>query len=113
MVELEEAVVKMGVLVEGLFGLVVASGDVALGVEVFGADLGDVHINEVSVVAIHLEEFVLSVETIGVNVVADVNVLVGQDVLGLVGWVSGGAHTGDVHVGFFLVLVNSEVEVLF
>ena len=73
-IELKVDVVKMAVSVLGVRNLVVLSRDVALLVEVLGADLGDVHIDHVSVVTIDLHHLVLII-TIDVDVVTRAGVL--------------------------------------
>jgi hypothetical protein len=74
-VELEVDVVQMSVGALTVSDLVVFGRDVALLVEVLGADLGDVHIDEVVVVAVDLNHLVLVV-AIHVDVVVGAHVLV-------------------------------------
>jgi len=112
MVVFEEPVVKVSVRLKGLFSLVVASGNIALLFEVFGTNLGNVHINKVSVVSVHLEELVFRVKSSSLDVVAHVDVLVGKDNVGLVDGVSRGTEISNSLVGFLLVLVNGKEKVL-
>lgn len=65
--------------------------DVVLLVEVFGADLSDVHVNHVGVVPIYLHHLVFVVP-INVDVVVRADVLVRQDHLGLPVLVTWGVH---------------------
>jgi len=55
MVVFKESVVEVSIRLKSLFGLVVASGYIALLFEVFGTNLGNMHINKVGVVSVHLE----------------------------------------------------------
>ena len=111
-VVLEEAIVQVGVLVAGVLILVETGRHVADFVEVAGADLSNMHVNHVGVITIELEEFVLSVQIFKVNVVIDINVLVGQDDAGLHYRITGTAIFVSANIFAFFVLVNSKVEVL-
>lgn len=80
-VVLEELILQMVVVSLGVINLVEALGDVGLIVKVFRANLSNVKINEISVVAIQFPKFV-TFETGSIDVVVCVNVLVGDNVLG-------------------------------
>lgn len=91
--------------------LVVLGRDVALLVKVLGADLGDVHINEVGVVSVDLHNLVL-VLTIDVDVVVGTGVFVGKNNRRLAVLVTWGVHISDLHVAGLLLLIDLEEEVL-
>lgn len=111
MVEVEEAVVKMLVgLEESWVFLVEPRGDVAFFVQAFRSDLSNVHVYKESVVAIDLKKFVLG-QVFGIDVVLDVNVLVRQDVLGLVVLVAGSSHVVNLDVLALLVFINVKIKV--
>ena len=80
-VVLEELILQVVVIALRVVNLIEALGDVGLIFKVFGANLSNVKINEISVVAIQFPKFV-TFETGGVDVVVGVDVLVRNDVLG-------------------------------
>ena len=90
--------------------LVVFSRDIALLGQVLGANLSDVHVNQIAVVSIDLHDLV-GILTIDVDVVVGTDVLVGQDTAGLAVLVTWGIHVGKLHVAVFLLLINLEEEV--
>ena len=110
-IEIKVLVVQMLVDVFTVSGLVVLSGDVALLLEVFGADLSDMHINEVGVVTVDLHHLV-GVLAVDVDVVVGADVLVGQDHLRLAELVSRGIHVSNLQVASLLLLIDLEEEVL-
>ena len=110
-IEIKVLVVQMLVDVFTVSGLVVLSGDVALLLEVFRADLSDMHINEVGVVTVDLHHLV-GVLAVDVDVVVGADVLVGQDHLRLAELVSWGIHVSNLQVASLLLLIDLEEEVL-
>lgn len=112
MVVLEEAIVKVSVGFWSCLSLVEAGRDVAFINKVLGADLCNVHINHVGVVTIQLEKFVFVVQTLQIDVVLSINVLVGQDDTGLHNRVTRGSVIVGAHVFTNFALINSEVKVL-
>ena len=111
-VELKVNVVQMAVRALSVGDLIVPGRDVALLVEVFGANLSDMHVNHVRVVSIDLHHLVL-VLPINVDVVVGADVLVGQHAGRLSKLVAWGFHVVHFQVLCFLLLVDFEEEVLF
>lgn len=107
-VKLKEAVVEMRVVFLRKFSLIESLWHVALRVQVFRTDLGNVHINQQRVVAVNFEKLLLG--HVCVNVVINVDVLVRKNHVGAVGGVTW--HFGVVHlvVRQLFVFVNSKVE---
>lgn len=94
-----------------MLNLVKSLGNEAFGVKVFGSDLRNVEVNQITIVAIEFKKFV-ALKSCGVDVVLNVNVLMGQNVLGLSVLVSGCLNIMDLEVILFFCFVDSEEEVL-
>lgn len=110
-IELEVDVVKMAMSSLGKSNLVVFSGDVALLVEVLRANLCNVHINHVRVVAVDLHHLLLII-SVDINVMARANVLVRENDLRLSVLVARSLHVPNLKVAVLLGLIYLEVEVL-
>ena len=90
--------------------LVVLGGDIALLLEVLGADLRDVHVNQVGVVPVDFHHLV-GVLPIDVDVVLGADVLVRQDHLGLAVLVPWRIHVSNLEVTSLLLLIDLKEEV--
>ena len=111
MVELEVHVVQMAVGGLTVSDLIVPGGNVVLFLEVLGANLCDMHVNQVGIRAVNFHELVFVV-TVQIDVVVVADVLVGKDVLGFAVLVAWGIHVIQLHVAGLLLLVDLEEEVL-
>ena len=111
MVELEVDVVQMGVGGLTVSDLIVLRRNVALFLEVIGANLCDMHVNQVGVRAVDLHELVFVV-TVQIDVVVVADVLVAKDVLGFAVLVAWGIHVPQLHVAGLLLLIDLKEEVL-
>ena len=111
-VEIEVDVVKVIVAGLAVGNLIMLGRDIALVDKILRSDLGDVHINKVSVVAVDLHHLIFVV-AVNIDVVIGANVLVRQDDSWLSELVAGGVHVAQMEVALFLVLVDLEEEVLF
>jgi len=107
----EEAVVEMSVSLHREFKLVKALWNVTFRVKVFGSNLSDMKVNQVAVVAVKLKQLI-SFEASCVNVVLNVNVLMGQDVMGLSVLVAWRVDVVNFEISLLFVLVDSEEKVL-
>ena len=104
-VVLEELVVEVTVCVTDRLDLVEASWDVTYLIEILGADLTDMEIDQVAVETIDFEHFILS-ETFGVNPMINMHMLVGKGdgrVAMMVAW---GLFVEQLDVCGLLVLIN-------
>jgi len=90
--------------------LVEVGRDVALLLNHAGPDLGDVHVDHKAVVAIDLEQFVLG-QILGVDVVLDVHMFVGQDYVRVSERVTWGLNVEYLEVLVHLLLVHLEVVI--
>lgn len=111
MVELEVDVVQMAMRLLAMGDLIVLGRDVALLIEILGAHLSDVHIDQVGIVAVDFDHLVLIV-AINVDVVRRADMVVWQDNLRVSVLVSRGIHVPDLQILVLFVFVDAEVEVL-
>jgi hypothetical protein len=111
MVEFEVDVVQMTMDELTVRDLIVLSRNVALFLEVLGANHCNVHIDHVGVRPVNFHHLLL-VMTVNINVVVVADVLVGKDVLGLAVDVSWSLHVVQLHVADLLLLIDLEEEVL-
>lgn len=70
------------------------------------------HVDQVGVVAVQLEEFVLAVHALQVDVVLNIDMFVGQNVSGFDYGVAGRSVVVVANVFAYFALVDSEVEIL-
>ena len=111
MVELEVDVVQMAMRLLAMGDLIVLGWDVALLIEILGAHLSDVHIDQVGIVAVNFDHLVLIV-AINVDVVRRADMVVWQDNLRVSVLVSRGIHVPDLQILVLFVFIDAEVEVL-
>lgn len=111
MVELEVDVVQMAMRLLAMGDLIVLGRDVALLIEILGAHLSDVHIDQVGIVAVDFDHLVLIV-AINVDVVRRADMVVWQDNLRMSVLISRGIHVPDLQILVLFVFVDAEVEVL-
>ena len=98
----------MGILAVGR--LVVLGGHVALLLEVLGADLRNVHVNQVGIVSVYFHHLVW-VLPIDVDIVVRADVLVRQDHLWFAILVPWRLHVCNLEVTSLLLLIDLKEEV--
>ena len=91
--------------------LVESFWDVALRIEIFRSDLGNVHVNHIGVKTINIEHLFLVI-AINVDRMLDMEMLVWKDYLWLTIFVSWGGHVVNFEIPVFLSLINLEEEIL-
>lgn len=85
--------------------------NIALLVKVFWPNLGDVHVNQVGIMTVDLQQLFLVV-TVNINWMKVRNVLMGKDILRFSVRVTWSIKVVKFQVLLLLLLINTEVEVL-
>ena len=111
MIVLEEAVVEMNIGFHRQLYLVKALWNITFRVQIFGPNLSDMKVNQVAVVTVKLKQFI-TLKTSCVDIVLDINVLVGQDVVRLSVFVTWSVDVVNFEICALLGLVYGEVKVL-
>ena len=111
MVELEIDVVQMTVDRFTVSDLIVLCGYVAFFLEIFWANLCNMHVNHVGVMTINLHHL-LFVVAVHIDVVTGADVLMWQDILGFAVLVAWGLHVPNLQIAGLFLLVDLEKEVL-
>jgi hypothetical protein len=107
---LEEAVVEMNIGFHRQLYLVKALWNITFRVQIFGPDLSDMKVNQVAVVTVKLKQFI-ALKTSCVDIVLDINVLVGQDVVRLSVFVTWSVDVVNFEICTLFGLIHCEVKV--
>jgi len=91
--------------------LIILSGYVAFFLEVFWANLRNMHINHVGVMTINLHQLLLII-AVHIDIVTGADVLMWEDILGFAVLVAWGLHVPHLQIAGLFLLVDLEKEVL-
>jgi hypothetical protein len=107
---LEEHVVQMKIVSEGRSSLVHVRRNVANFVNNTRSNLGNMHIDQKTIVSVDFEKFVVC-EVFSINIVLNITMLVRKDYIWVLKFVTWSFEIVDLKVLRFLILIKTEVVV--